>query len=141
MNGAILMDHNIDTPPNLEPSSDGVPQWLVLHITQIKSLVKTNFTAIVNVKDEVAEMKRGQNKMRESLARTDQKIESHAQYHRDAPIVRERPIPHNPSGNPSGNPTGVTFKWVADWGMKALFLFVGGIATMILKLVYDVLAN
>ncbi len=139
MIGAILMAHNLDTPPDLEPSSDGVPQWLVLHITRLKSLVKTNYIAISDVKEDVAEMKRGQNEMRESLARTDQKIVSHAQYHRDKPRSTNPYMPA--ANNPSAPGAALTFKWVADWGMKAVFLFGGGIITVIFKLVYDSLSH
>ena len=133
------MAHNLDTPPDLEPSSDGVPQWLVLHITRLKSLVKTNYIAISDVKEDVAEMKRGQNEMRESLARTDQKIVSHAQYHRDKPRSTNPYMPA--ANNPSAPGAALTFKWVADWGMKAVFLFGGGIITVIFKLVYDSLSH
>ncbi len=139
MIGAILMASDIDTPPDLEPSSDGVPQWLVLHITKLKSLVKINYTVISDVKEEVAEMKRGQNAIRESLARTDQKIVSHAQYHRDKPRSTNPYIPA--ANNPSAPGAALTYKWVADWGMKALFLLLGGGATVAFKFVYDALSH
>lgn len=131
------MADDLDTPPGLEPSTDGIPQWLVVHITQIKGLVKTNYKAIGEVKEDVGTIKEGQTKLATQLARTDQKVESHMQHHRDNPVPHERPTPHNPSGNP----TGVTYQWVADWGMKAAFLLGGGIVTIIGKLIYDALTK
>ncbi len=140
MNGVNHMVDDLDTPPGMEPSSDGVPQWLVLHITQIKNGLKNNYNVIGDVKKDVREVKAIQKDVLTQLARTDQKIENHVQQHRDNPgntNSRERPSPHTPSNNPNS----VTYKWITDWGIRIGLIFFGGIVTLILKLIADVLTK
>lgn len=129
------MENDIDTPRDLDPPTDGVPQWLVVQITKIKTGVNGNSKTL-------REVKSGQIELGKQLARTDQKIENHVQHHRDNPGST------NPSMKVTTNPGSttidsapITYKWVADWGMKALFLLLGGGATVVFKLLYDFIAD